>query len=315
MPAPAGSRTRAWCFTVNNPSEPLRPADWDPTPSYCVHQLEKGEAGTPHYQGYVEFGQPVSMLQLKRNLPTAHLERRKGTAQQARDYCMKEETRADSPEAGPFEFGEFKAKTPGQRTDLEDLKDYVLTGDVKSKDDIMDAFPSLYARNRVFVEELMVRRTRMDVGVTPLDTPYPWQAEMLEIISEDPHPRQILWVFDQYGNNGKSYFLRHLLTTRPGKVFFNTGGKTTDIAHAYNSEPLVFFDYAREKSDSCNYQVMEHFKNGMLFSSKYNSVQKVFKVPHVIVLANFRPEDGKFSSDRIRLFELKLDHTWEELDN
>lgn len=313
MPAPAGSRVRAWCFTWNNPDADLRPADWDPSPKYVVWQLERGEEGqTPHYQGYVEFGQPVSMQQVKRNIHgTAHLEKRKGTAQQARDYCMKPDTRED----GPWEFGTWTAPEPGKRTDIEDLKDFVLTGAPKTKEDIMDAFPGLYARHRNFVDELMARRTRQDLPPASLDNPYPWQQELLDLLAEQPHPRQILWVYDQYGNNGKSYFVRHLVTTKPGLVFFNTGGKTTDIAHAYNGESIVFFDYAREKQDSCNYQIMEQLKNGMLFSSKYQSMQKVFKVPHVVVMANFKPEDNKFSSDRLRVFELFLDHTWQELDD
>ena len=52
-------QTRAWCFTLNNPvrDEPV-PATEDPKQwgaSYLVYQLEKGESGTPHYQGYLYF--------------------------------------------------------------------------------------------------------------------------------------------------------------------------------------------------------------------------------------------------------------------
>jgi hypothetical protein len=311
MPAPAGSRVRAWVATWNNPNGTLRPEDWDPAPKYVVWQLEKGENGTPHYQIYAEFGQPVSMQQVKKNIhDTAHLEKRKGTAKQARDYCMKEDTRED----GPWEFGEYNEPQQGKRTDIEDLKDFILTGPPKTKNQIMDEFPGLYAKHTNFVEILINRRMVESIEKVELLEPYPWQSELKEILEDDPHPRQIYWVYDSVGNNGKSFFVRHMMTMFPDDTFFNTGGKTSDIAYAYNGQKYVFFDYAREKADSVNYQVMEQFKNGMMFSTKYNSIQKVFNIPHVVVMANFKPEQGKFSMDRLRLFQLGDNHTWDEVD-
>lgn len=223
---------------------------------------------------------------------------------------MKEESRED----GPWEFGEFNEPSQGKRNDIEDLKDFILTGPTKTKNQIMDEFPGCYAKYQGFIELLINRRIVQDIEKVELDNPYPWQAELKELLEDEPHPRQIYWVYDDVGNNGKSYFLRHMLTTKPEEVFFNTGGKTADIAYAYNAQKYVFFDYARDKADSVNYQVMEQFKNGMMFSTKYNSMQKVFKVPHVIVLANFKPEQGKFSADRLRLFQIGANHTWDEID-
>jgi len=310
MPAPAGSRARAWVFTVNNPDNRLSLEAFDPELKYGVYQLERGEQGTPHYQGYLEFINPVSMAQVKNNLPTAHLERRKGTAVQARDYAMKLETRED----GPWEFGEFSAPAPGKRTDIQDMKDFILTGDPKTKNQIMDEFPSAYARCSKFVDELLVRRQAQDVETIKLDNPRPWQAEAIELLEDDPHPRTIFWIYDEEGNSGKSYFVRYYVTNFPEQVFFNNGGKTSDIAYAYNGQKFVFFDYAREKQDSVNYQVMEQLKNGMMFSSKYNSVSKVFPVPHVMVMANFKPDNTKFSRDRLRLFQIGINFTWDEID-
>lgn len=50
-------------------------------------------------------------------LPGAHFEARRGTAQQARDYTRKEETRLE----GPFEYGDFTV-TQGSRQDIVGFK-------------------------------------------------------------------------------------------------------------------------------------------------------------------------------------------------
>ena len=64
-PAPPAPRPRAqspeakhWCFTYNNPTmypEEMIEELEDIGVTYAVFQLEEGESGTPHYQGYVAF--------------------------------------------------------------------------------------------------------------------------------------------------------------------------------------------------------------------------------------------------------------------
>jgi len=64
------SRARAWCFTVNNPEDVGAPQQWPY--EYLVYQLEKGESGTPHLQGYVYFKHPQRLLGLKKLDVRAH---------------------------------------------------------------------------------------------------------------------------------------------------------------------------------------------------------------------------------------------------
>lgn len=103
---------RAAVFTLNNPGEV--PVNWTEYVRYGVYQLERGESGTPHYQGYAEFTKPVRFSALKKWMPTAHWEQRRGSRDQARAYCMKEDTRV----AGPFEHGDWAAGGQGSRTDV-----------------------------------------------------------------------------------------------------------------------------------------------------------------------------------------------------
>ena len=82
---------------------------------FLVYQLEKGDSGTEHYQGYVIFKSLKSMRQVKVLFPRAHLEKARGSSAQNIKYCTKEEGRED----GPWEFG--TRPDPGRRTDLESV--------------------------------------------------------------------------------------------------------------------------------------------------------------------------------------------------
>ena len=111
----------SWCFTINNPAENDLPRAW-PDVRYCVWQLESGQNGTNHLQGYVVLEKKRRLGGLKRLDGTAHWEVRKGTHEQAKSYCQKEETRL----AGPWEFG--RDLEPGRRFDLESIAQAVSEG-------------------------------------------------------------------------------------------------------------------------------------------------------------------------------------------
>ena len=83
-------------------------------------------------------------------------------------------------------------------------------------------------------------------------------------------------------------------------AFITTGDKVADISHAYNSELIVVFDPPHTMTEHCDhiYSMIECFKNDTLFSGKCQIVLKLFDVPHVIVFANFMPNQSKLSKDR-----------------
>lgn len=99
----------------------LDPLLFPPWITFCVYQLEVGEQGTEHFQGYLELAGKHSMKQLHEvaGFGRAHFEIRRGTSGQAVAYCTKEDTRVD----GPWYFGE--PKVPGKRNDLDDIKKMV----------------------------------------------------------------------------------------------------------------------------------------------------------------------------------------------
>lgn len=93
--------------------------------TYFVFQHERGARGDrDHLQGYCEMPGQRTLGSVKELIgaPTAHIEKRMGSAKQAADYCKKEESRI----AGPWEGGEISAQ--GKRSDLQEVAEIVLEG-------------------------------------------------------------------------------------------------------------------------------------------------------------------------------------------
>lgn len=117
-----------WCFTLNNPtlySEQVGQAFTERDDhKYLIFQHERGENGTNHFQGYAEFTKLRRLTQVRKILPSAHWERRKGTQQQAIDYCKKTDTRIE----GPWQFGSPAENNQGARTDLQRIASMCVEG-------------------------------------------------------------------------------------------------------------------------------------------------------------------------------------------
>lgn len=88
-------RTRRWVFTLNNPEvskeELLEMIKERAATRYVVIGEEVAPTtGTIHYQGFVEYENAATFEQLKARLPLAHIERAKGSNQQNKAYCTKD---------------------------------------------------------------------------------------------------------------------------------------------------------------------------------------------------------------------------------
>ena len=80
--------------------------------------------------------------------------------------------------------------------------------------------------------------------------------------------------------------------------------KSADIVHAYNDQETVIFHFERQVVDKVNYQIVERIKNGIVWSSKYNSMSKLYMPGHVICFATFLPEEKQLSLDRWAIKEI-----------
>lgn len=140
-------------FTLNNYSEddvkrlsgPLEDVDY-----ICFQKEVAPKTKTPHLQGYVQFVKKKSLSSAKKILGSniIHIEKRGGTAKQARDYCKK---------PGGVDFFQSRewtdkddAMTPGKRTDLDAIGMMLASG--KSPKQVYESYPTLYWRYQRMVE-------------------------------------------------------------------------------------------------------------------------------------------------------------------
>lgn len=136
--------SRRWCFTENDPHmiETLIAYFGEERPSlvrYCVFQLE--EVDHTHLQGYVELTSPRKLTWLKANISsTAHWEISRGSRDEARNYCMKEDSRVD----GPWEYGEFTAGGQGKRNDLSDACALIASGATRKQ--LAEQYPTEFVK-------------------------------------------------------------------------------------------------------------------------------------------------------------------------
>jgi len=173
MPSP---QYRAWVFTLNNPDFAAADLPKHPDERYCSWQLE--EVACRHIQGYVELTKPRTLVNVKRWLPAAHFEPRRGSAEQARDYSQKVESRIE----GPFERGTF---SPGQgsRNDLEAVKAAIIAG--ATRRELLDNYSEAVAKYPRFVSEYskVVREAAVE-KLPELVPRYSWQQSVLDMVND-----------------------------------------------------------------------------------------------------------------------------------
>lgn len=132
---------------------------------------------------------------------------------------------------------------------------------------------------------------------------YEWQRQAMEILADEPHERRVHWFVDVAGGRGKTTFAKHLCLTRPDEVIY-LSGKSADCKYAVceftkkNNLKIVIFDFTRTQEEYISYEAIEAVKNGIFLNTKYECKMVVYDIPHVIILANFHPDEAKLSLDR-----------------
>lgn len=129
-----------------------------------------------------------------------------------------------------------------------------------------------------------------------------WQVQEIEKLKLQDD-RKIRFIVDYKGGIGKTVLAKTLVQDH--KAFYTRGGKHADIAYAFDHQKIVCFDLSRGIEEAhWPYTVMECFKDGMLFSGKYDSETKVFDPCKVIVFCNQMPDTSKLSRDRFDIWEV-----------
>lgn len=297
-------RARNFCVTYNNYEnntiELLKSVECI---KYAVFGEEIASTGTPHLQGYVQLKQAktISAFQkiLKRNGLKCSIQVANGSWQQNYDYCSGNVKKKDKPNEVVHEWGVVKKQ--GERNDLNSMYNAIKEG----KDDyyLQENFTSTYMK---FYKAAAKVRTnyKQHKAFEKLKKSFsnakhkPWQKQQLANL-ETQKGRYVDWVVDPTGNIGKTWLAKYLLTQKD--TFYCQGGKIADIAYAFDYQEYVVFDFTKSQREYVNYTAIECFKNGVVFSPKYESMTKVFDTCKVIVFANWPPDQSKLVDDRWRI--------------
>lgn len=283
------------CFTLNNYTDDevtnLKRFGQGQRCTYLVFGREVGEEGTPHLQGFAVFATNQRLNSAKRNLGSQryHLEAPDGTNLQCANYCKKD---------GDFEeYGTLPGPV-GRTNRFDDLKEWVVAQPSKpSAKQVANAFPSLYIQYGPVMEWIDHIYPTAGPGDVSLRG---HQRELEQRLEQEPNDREVIFVVDPTGGTGKSFFVKYMLRKYPDVVQRLSIGKRDDLAYAIDESKSVFlFDVPRSQSEFLQYSILEQLKDGMIFSTKYQSRSK--SLPgnsHVVVFMNEQPDRNKLSQDR-----------------
>lgn len=297
----------AWKFV----EEPDKVPFDDSVIQFAVWQREKcPETGRRHLQMYAEAKKPLTLNQWKASIgdATAHIEKRRGTRDEAVRYCQKPESR---DEDSFHTFGQPVRQ--GQRRDVEErekriavtlsaMLEYSSVQAFLDSDDYAE-HEIFYNLNEALLNGMYSKRRSIEARKRKFEwwekNPlYKWQQEVVNICEAPADDRRILWLWSAQGNRGKSRVAEYL---RVHHGAIELGGKADACRFAYDGQPIVIFDISASQQDYVQalYGVAEQLKNGCVFSSKYVSVSKIFDPPHVLFISNFAPPLDAWKEARV----------------
>ncbi len=127
-------QSKHWIFVINNPQRPFLepPIDfdsWRRKPLFAVYQLEIGENGTPHFQGYISFERKIQGQGLSNYFGCEpHLEVRAGKHSEAKKYSSKEDTRVEGTQTWYYGDDSTIPEGAGARSDIIRIKRKIDSG-------------------------------------------------------------------------------------------------------------------------------------------------------------------------------------------
>jgi len=264
------------------------------TVTFAIWQQEITKEQKKHIQAYLEFDSPKSFTTVKNMLADgAHVETRKGTAKSCIEYCTKLESRV----VGYWKRGVPKSERAKLTEDeaIDSIKIRIKEGaDIYKIYDAHSKFSNKFAR---LIDVLMAGNVKHKVIENFV--PKPWQKKVIDLINGPFNDRKIFWVVDETGGAGKTYLASWLIQDK--NAYYIRGGKELDIAHRYNNQDLVIFDFTRGREKKFPYSLIEKFKDGKVPSGKYHGVFKGSPSCNVLVFSNELPKTSALSVDRWHL--------------
>lgn len=263
MPLPTSSRkSRNWCFTLNNPTpaevEHLRAIDRARV-RYVLYGEEVGESGTPHFQGFVIFKNPVRMRTVKKHVgDRTHLEPMKGNLRQNYVYCTKDGKFHELGERPMFEE-EKGAKEKERHLEVIRLAEQGKFEEIKQN------HPDKYLRYKRQIESI-----RND------------EIAARELPTLDPSVR-MQWYYGPSGT-GKS---RKARTENP-HAFMKAGNKWWC---GYKTQETVIFEDVDVRDSAWVIRFMKIWADIYPFQAEFKGGAMMIRPKMFIVTSNYHPKE------------------------
>ncbi|ACQ65864.1 alpha-rep [Gossypium mustelinum symptomless alphasatellite [Gossypium latifolium]] len=296
------------CFTIFFPSSSfpgLIPLFENSCVSYpCWQEEESPTTRRRHLQGYLQCKGQRTLKQVKTLFGdlNPHLEKQRARkTDEARDYCMKEETRV----SGPYEFGNYVAGGSNKRK-LDDL--------LGNSDNEIEE-PQKYRRAMAAIEFTSdwPHGDEDDEDVISVGPRKPFSicikgmagASVCCFEFESRCPHYFLGLWSHWW--GRKVPVCQVSGFKQKLALFTWGqGYCYDVHVLYEAPEYFSYRLSSVYYDFINYAFLEMVKNRTVYSYKYEPVGFIDPTcnVHVVVMANFLPDYERISQDRIKLIDL-----------
>lgn len=248
-------RFRGWTYTINNYSDETITLINMLDCQYNVYGKEVGESGTPHLQGFIFYTNKKSFKQVKKDLPTAHIEKA-NNIDAAINYCKKDDDfyeRGQAPmtKSQQGEIGRVKGK---------EFWDNTLALAKANKLDEIDS--------KVLISHYNVLRSiAKDYAEAPPD---------LKTVCG-------IWIHGPPGT-GKS----HIARSNYGKFYLKETNKWWD---SYRGEPTVIIDEVEKDSAKYLGHYLKKWADKYAFDAEIKGSKLIIRPERIIVTSNYSIEE------------------------
>lgn len=148
---------------------------------------------------------------------------------------------------------------------------------------------------------------------------YEWQKEIYDALfykTGEIKPgtdREIIALYDEKGNSGKSSFFKYLFFNHPediGRITYGTASQLRASLLNIGRKKIYIIDLARSKSKNDSeidlLSAIEDLKNGLVTSNMYGSGgTMLMDIPHILISSNYIFDQSLLSADRWKIYSIK----------
>jgi hypothetical protein len=212
------------------------------------------------------------------------------------EYCKKD--------GNWTEVGECPAEKPTQ-CDLEAFKQSVCVEGIFDHHELQELHSTVWAnyRDKFCIDYISQHLPRDPIPTHPLRD---WQSKLYQKLILAPHPREIIFVVDSVGNQGKSWFSKYYRSLHEKNTQIVKPCKAANMAYMIKEASRVFFfDLVRSRKLYLQYDFVEELKDREVVSPKYHTrLVQLCTTPHIMVLMNHYPDITRLSHDRYVIYKI-----------